>query len=159
MLLFTLLWLQHQHLAWTFPGLEAADTPSFDCMWECTAASSPHHWWMFWQVLFIPRANEQHFCAKGVFLNETYKHRECGLITNTALQSRHCRKRKPCLSSKKPCYAVQVWTYGICCMPIVWSLFLWYLLLGKLKMHEGCVRGHKQIDYIIKQERKYLYKN
>lgn len=38
--MFTLLWLQHQHLSWTFPWLEAADTPSFDSLGGGGAASS-----------------------------------------------------------------------------------------------------------------------
>ncbi len=82
--LFTLLWLQHQHLSWTFPGLEAADTPSFDSTDEGAAASSLHSWWMFWQVLLFPRANELHFCVKRqeIMKNvERHTHGECGLIT------------------------------------------------------------------------------
>lgn len=62
--MFTLLWLQHQHLSWTFPWLEAADTPSFDSLGGGGAASSLLFWWMFWQVLLFPTANELHVSAK-----------------------------------------------------------------------------------------------
>lgn len=82
--LFTLLWLQHQHLSWTFPGLKAADTPSFDSTGEGAAASSLHSWWMFWQVLLFPKANELHFCVKRQEMMknvERHTHGECGLIT------------------------------------------------------------------------------
>lgn len=63
--MFTLLWLQHQHLSWTFPLLEAADTPSFDSSGGGGAASSPLFWWMFWQVVLFSTANELHVKAKG----------------------------------------------------------------------------------------------
>lgn len=62
--MFTLLWLQHQHLSWTFPWLEAADTPSFDSLVGGGAASSLLFWWMFWQMLLFPTANELHVSAK-----------------------------------------------------------------------------------------------
>lgn len=90
--MFTLLWLQHQHLSWTFPLLEAADTPSFDSLGGGGTASSPLLSFPLMDVLTSGSLSDSQWAAhqregwgNDEKCKEADKHRGCGLITSTGV--------------------------------------------------------------------------